>query len=642
MSQQPSKPDHSSALKRAGITSPYQLLLWLPKRYKDFTLIVDGNNYSEYLDSKVCIELTLTGKPTFKDRGQFTAHACDSAGNPHRLMLFGMLRFSPWANLDQGDKVWVRAKVVEINGRTYLNNVELIPHGSVGAIVPVYAGKPGVISSELITSSIREAMADDQAIGDAALSIREAFGGMEEGEIMRLAGRHGSLHTLIATLHAPSSREAALWAIKTAKAIAVAYIRWAAEKSGERPLLMKSVIRIPTENIRRLLAGLPYQLTRGRGSQISAIKEIIDELAKPYPMDALLSADVGTGKTVCYGVVAAAAQELGHRVAILIPNTVLVNQVAKEIRSFFPGLTVVDLGEKTPEKEIPWEKNPVIVGTTRIFGVADRARWRPDLLIVDEQQKTDENQRSRLRDTHTNFLEATATPIPRVMAQIAHGGKRLIQVSAQHAEKHIRTTIVQNDQKREMFGRISSRVKNGEQVVIIYPRVSAKDENAKSVIEASQVWERHFPGKVAFLHGKMRDDEKVAVMDEVTRGEKPILVSSSIIEIGVNIPDLRLVMVVHAERYGVFTLHQIRGRLARHGGEGECILYLPDEVNEESMERLRLLEKASDGFTLAELDMQARGFGNLAEADGAQTGKTKTLFTGIHLMPRDLEEREAA
>lgn len=643
MSTQPLSDELHAALKRAGITRSFQTLLWVPKRYEDYTIIVNGSNYWEYVGKKVCIELIIASKPAYRDKGQFTVVAEDDSGTTHKLILFGILRFSPWASLQKGDHVWVRAKVVDVGGRQYLNNIELITPERLGRVTPVYTARQGVIGAEKISQAITCAMASEQNISDAALAVREAFGGMEEKEIIDLAGCGGSLNLLIRNLHAPAHREAAEWALDSAKCIAAAYIRWSAKKSCARPLMMKSVIRIPTDNIRKLLAGLPWALTRGAKSQISAIKEILDALAEPYPMDALLSADVGAGKTVCYGLVAALAQEQGHRVAILIPNTILVNQVVNELRAFFPNIPIIEVSEKENHKTINWNENPILVGTTRLFGIADRAKWVPDLLVVDEQQKTDEQQRLRLCAAHTNTLETTATPLPRSLAMLVHGGKRLIQVSAQHAKKHIRTRIVDQQHKREVFEQIAQRVANGDQAAIIYPRVEASTGSGKkSVIDAAKIWEQRFPGKVAVLHGKLKDDEKRTIMSEVKSGEKPIIIASSIVEVGVTIPDLRLMMVVHAERYGVYTLHQFRGRLARLGGEGDFLLYLPDEVEEETMERLRLLEKTTDGFALAELDMQMRGFGDLAEASGAQSGKTRTLFTGIQLMPSDLEEKEAA
>lgn len=625
-----------SALLKVGIENPYQALLWLPKRHEDYTLITDGNGYSALEGEKVCIKLTIIGKPSQREKGRFTVAAADDAGQMHRLMQFGMLRFSPWATIEPGDTVWVRAKVVMINQYHYLNNVEWVPAEMVGSVRPVYSGKTGVVSAAVITAAASAAAAELQHIHDATLAIRESFGGMEEKDIIDLAKCNLDLASIIAGVHAPTSIQQADQAMRSARKIAVAYIRWSATQACQRSMAMKSIIRISGNQMRQLVASLPFKLTEGDGSQAAALREIIKSLASPYPMDALLSADVGAGKTVVYGLIAAAAQALGHRAAIIIPNTILVEQVVKELRAFFPGVPVCKVCEGSTEMP-HWADNPLLVGTSKIFSLASRARWVPDLLVFDEQQKTSEGQRNKLRAPHTNVLETTATPLPKSVALLTHGEKQLIQVRTQHANKQITTSIIDQSHKAEMFSRIKTRVNEGAQVAIIYPRVDASsDADTKSVVAAGAMWEKHFPGQVAVLHGKMSEDEKVRVMHRIKEEGTPVIVASSIIEIGVTIENLRLIMVVHADRYGVFTLHQFRGRLARLGGEGECLLYLPEEVEEETLERIRLLETTTDGFELAEKDMHLRGFGDLAESDGAQSGKTPTLFRGIQLMPADL------
>lgn len=289
--------------------------------------------------------------------------------------------------------------------------------------------------------------------------------------------------------------------------------------------------------------------------------------------------------------------------------------------------------------EIPcWEENPVLVGTTKLFGLTEKANWVADLLVIDEQQKMGESQRNRLRAPHTNVLETTATPLPRTMALLTHGDKQLIQITKQHAKKEIATQVLGIESKKEMFQKVKNRVAAGESVIIIYPRVEATNEkDTKSAVAAGEMWERLYPGQVAVLHGQMKDVDKIQIMRRIKTEKVKIIIASSIMEIGITVDDLRFLMVVHAERYGVFTLHQFRGRVARHGGKGECLLYLPEVVEAETIERLQLLECTNDGFELAELDMQIRGFGDLAEQDGSQSGKTTTLFRGVMLMPHDFQ-----
>lgn len=629
------KSDPATALQRAGVNAPYEALLWMPKRHDDFTVIVNGSTYHLHAEQKVCIKLTATGRPALRDKGSFILHAVDDAGGTHRLMLFGMLRFSPWKNIQSGDSFWIRAKVVLFNGYYYLNGAEWIDESVVGTIKPVYQGKAGILAAVVITESANLAIQNRQHLIDATLAIREAFGGMEESEILQLAGCQGSLNSILRHIHAPTEMAKSQWAMAACRKLAVAYVQWAAEKLGERQMNMRSIIRIGGDQMRRLVSSLPYKITEGEGGQANAVRSIIRHLAEPYPMDALLSADVGVGKTVCYGLIAAAAQQQGYKVAILIPNTVLVDQVVQELRSFFPTVSIAHVADGV--NELPdWSSNPILIGTSKLFKMTAKMKWEPDLLVIDEQQKMDEAQRNRMRASHTNVLETTATPLPRSMAMLLHGGKNLIQVSKQHAEKSISTAIMGKSQKAEMFRKIRARVAQGDQVAIVYPRVEAtSDEDTKSVIAAAAMWEKHFPGKVAVLHGKLEDSVKTSTLRRIKSEKIPIIITSSIIEVGITIENLRFLMVVHAERYGVFTLHQFRGRLARLGGEGEFLLYLPDDVEDETYERLESLEATTNGFTLAELDMATRGFGDLTDAEGTQSGKTRTLFRSLALMPED-------
>ena len=556
-------------------------------------------------------------------------------------MLFGMLKLSPWYSVKPGDSVWIRAKVVLVNGYYYLNSAEWVDETTVGTIVPVYPGKLGVVAATTITTAVQTALKERQSVFDASLAIREAFGGMDEADIIRLAGCGGSLPVVLNQLHAPTDMTMAEWAMKSARKLAVAFIRWAADKAGARPMAMKSIIRIGGNQMRQLVTRLPYALTEGEGSQAEAVRAVIRALSEPYPMNALISADVGVGKTVCYGLVAAASQQQGFKVAILIPNTVLVDQVVQELRNFFPAVPIAQVADGV--SELPdWNRNPILVGTSKLFRMTEKMKWQPDLLVIDEPQKMDEAQRNRLRALHTNVIETTATPQPRSMAMLLHGGKQLIQVSKQHANKTISTKIYDRSHKLAMFARIKERVAMGDQAAIVYPRVAASSEaDWKSVISAGAMWERLFPGQVAVLHGKMDEIEKTATLRRIKSDRIPIIITSSIIEVGVTIENLRILMVVNAERYGVFTLHQFRGRLARLGGEGEFLMYLPDEVEEETLERIQLLETTTNGFELAERDMSIRGYGDLADADGAQSGKTTTLFRSLSLMPADFTETTA-
>jgi ATP-dependent DNA helicase RecG len=628
-------------LEKVGINNAHEALLTVPRKYLDFSTQVDPKSLGAHLGERVNIELKVTSPPcadlSDPTKSRFKVEAMDRARKTHRMMVFGLLKWSPWKHVNQDEIIRVSAKVTEFNGSAYLNSPELIQDEHWGRVVPVYRSVPGRLSGEKFALGVSQALGTRYAIENAMLQIRQAFDGMSEAEIKMLTGLRWSLIQVVSALHAPKSFQHAQWAAMAAKKLAVAAVRHKAAKTTNRAFDTKSVIRIDHEKVDAMLFDLPMRLTAGAGGQIDAIQGICDALAAPHPMDALLSADVGTGKTIMYMIPSVIAQSQGKKVAIMIPNGLLVEQVAAEFRLLYPR-TPIQLVDGIKSKDVPWDVNPILIGTTGIIGLAATVGWVPDFLIIDESQKTSRAQRDALRASHTNVLESTATALPRSLALILHGGKQLIQVSKQHAEKRIVTRVVGASDKQDMLRAIRETIASGKRAALIYPKVSGNDENDKlSVQNAGATWEKFFPGKVAVLHGKMKDEDKFRIMAAVKDGVYPLLCASSIIEVGTTIKDLALLIVVCAERYGLSTLHQFRGRLVRHGGDGTCLLYSPDPIEDDTLERLKLMEKTNNGFELAELDCSQRGFGDLGSESDDQSGASFTIFRDLRLMPQDFE-----
>lgn len=640
----------AKALARAGIQRPYQVLMWVPRKYRDFTVISSATDLAAHVEQKVLLRMrvsrpptTITDRQTLKPmKGRFRAWVTDETGYEHKLTVFGALRFSPWNRFPVGAEVHIEAKVTEFNGQCYLNGPELIPPAYVGRIIPIYAGKAGVIGAEAVGRAAAWAIGSPREVADACIAIRQAFGAISEESVLAAAGISGSLEMLLYQLHRPISMEAGEWALTAAKSMAVASIRHCAAHMSMRPMRIQSAIRIEDSEIDLAIRALPFSPTRGKRSQEAAVRDIARLLAEPRPMDAILTADVGVGKTLCYMIPAVLAQRHGAKVAVLVPNTLLADGIASEFRHCFPNAPIAIVTDAHKKAEIDWSANPILIGTTRLFSVTAKQRWHPDLLVIDEQQKLSAEQREKLCALDTNVLEASATPMPRTLALLRYGNKAQIEVDVCHAQKSIVTTIVAPEERAMVFRKMRDLVAAGEQVAVIYPRVQAsKDADSKSVIAAAEMWERHFPGNVVTIHGRMSDIDKLEAMRQAKACERQVIVASSIVEIGVTIPRLRGLMTVNADRYGVSTLHQMRGRLARHGGDGWCWLYLPDEVDEETSTRVKLLERTINGFELAEYDMELRGFGTLSEEMGelTESGTTRTLFRGIDLKPEDFADR---
>jgi ATP-dependent DNA helicase RecG len=263
----------------------------------------------------------------------------------------------------------------------------------------------------------------------------------------------------------------------------------------------------------------------------------------------------------------------------------------------------------------------------------------PDFVVIDEQQRFSVSQKAELTDARTNLLEATATPIPRTTALVTHGGLDVSILRESPVSKNVQTRIVAAGEARRLFEHTAKIIASGGQVAVVYPVVRDRKREHKSVAKAYERWSKEFPNKVGIVHGDLSEAEKSAAIAKLRSGKHQVGVVSSIIEIGLTLPLLKSMIIVNPEVYGVSTLHQFRGRLARKGGVGYYFLFTPDEVSPESYARLRLVVECSDGFELAERDAQMRGYGDLFEDSDRQHGKSNsTLFIGASLTPQDIHQ----
>lgn len=540
----------------------------------------------------------------------------------------------PWKNVREGQTVAVYVETEVWNGQLQLKSPELIPDHLVGKMNAMYRGKRGKASVEAVGAAIAEVLHDGVSSGVDALV--EHVGLREDDILTRIGSRYRTLTDFFLSLHQPPDLKEAFRALDDARMINAEHIRNMARKVKARPPEPASCISLTDDVLADLIDALPYPLT---GDQRQAITEIVADLRSPVAMRRLLSGDVGTGKSVTFLVPAIAAIQAGAVVGIICPNVLLAKQLTDEANAFFPGTTSILVTSGT-KKAV--QGGALLIGTTALISALGKAKLVPDLLICDEQHRLGRGQREALLADHTNFLEATATAIPRTIAIATHGGMDVSLLRACPVKKDIATRLVTPEDRVKLFDFMAGIAKKGGQIAVIYPRLDDGGGAKSSVVAAAKYWERLFPGQVAMLHGRMSEQDKFDVLESMKRGERQVLVASSVIEVGVTIKGLRGVMVVDADRYGVSQLHQIRGRLAREGGRGYMFLYLASPLVDyegETIDRLRLVEAERDGFQLAEKDAYARGFGDMSEDGDQQNGRFPTLFYGIRLKPDDLLER---
>ncbi|MEX2209451.1 MAG: ATP-dependent DNA helicase RecG [Patescibacteria group bacterium] len=371
---------------------------------------------------------------------------------------------------------------------------------------------------------------------------------------------------------------------------------------------------------RRFLDGLPWSLTDG---QRQALQEIFADLDQDRPMLRLLQGDVGSGKTA---VAAAAAHQVvaaGWQAAMMVPTEVLARQHAATLDSWFSphGITVALLvgGQSEAEKEevrrrIAAGDVQVVVGTHAL--IRQDARWhRLGLAIVDEQHRFGVEQRAKLRGEQAtpHLLSMTATPIPRTLALIAYGDQDLSIIPERPAGRAgVSTRVVAPAGRQAAFAAVREELAAGRQAFVLYPVIADSKAGLKAAEEeyerlATKVFEGF---RTALLHGRMKTEDKVATMEAFADGATDVLVSTSVVEVGVDFPNASVMLIEEAQQFGLAQLHQLRGRIGRGGHRSYCYL-LPGDNSTVENERLKALERSDSGFELAEIDLELRGPGEV-------------------------------
>lgn len=366
---------------------------------------------------------------------------------------------------------------------------------------------------------------------------------------------------------------------------------------------------------------LPFQLTAAQRRVLSEIKA---DMMAPHPMHRLVQGDVGSGKTLVALMAALVAVENSFQVAIMAPTEVLAEQHWHNIHCWCEqlGINVVLLtsgmkgkAKKEAMQQVADGSAAIVIGTHAV--IQDKVEFhRLGLGIVDEQHRFGVLQRSVLKKKGTNpdILVMTATPIPRTLAMTLFGDLSLSVIDElPPGRTPINTKIYFESRRNQVYDLINKEVEQGRQVYIIYPLV---EESEKSDLKAATQMSEHlqtdiFPGlRLGLLHGRMKPEEKESVMGSFKNRELDILVATTVIEVGIDVPNATLMVIEHAERFGLSQLHQLRGRVGRGSHSSHCILLTTGKLSEDGEKRLRIMEATTDGFRIAEADLEIRGPGD--------------------------------
>lgn len=625
-----------------GPKEPWQAALLLPAGWDDLRLVITDFN-GEFADGDLVLlrgQLsgsiqTSFGSGTPIMRGTIE----DNAGHRIGFSMFGDTR-ELQAEIEQNAKDLILYGQISLyNNRTYLKNIELVDPRWIGRLRPRYAGKPRVIAPETVRDRVVGLLREAIPIASQAI-VKEL--GRDADDLLRFADVQGipSVDRLILHAHLPRSIEQGAAAQRALEHMAALRAITIAREQAPKPIPGGVKTPRPIGDWRDWASKLPFQLSP---KQRSAIDEIVSDLRGGQPMRRLLSGDVGYGKTAVFAVACASMYEAGGRIAVLLPNETLAEQAFREIKGFWPQLgDSIQLITGSTDETVDATSAQWLIGTTALLF---REVGEFHLVVVDEQQKFSREQREHLLKSHTHLLEATATCIPRSQALVQFGGFAATLLDEPPVPRTIKTVIRYAEDRRQLFADVQSTLDAGDQVLVVYPRKAeakgkkeTEEQGIHDVEAAALAWEKICPGQVRIAHSGRREEENEAALRDMREGRAMVLIATTVVEVGVNLPRCRRVVVVHPHRFGLSTLHQIRGRAARTGGIGYCDLYCPDPPKEKSMDRLRVLERTQNGFDVAREDLMLRGCGNLSADSKQQTGADETILFGRPLTPDRLEE----
>ncbi|NKQ39367.1 MAG: ATP-dependent DNA helicase RecG [Methanosarcinales archaeon] len=402
-------------------------------------------------------------------------------------------------------------------------------------------------------------------------------------------------------------------------------------------------IKFNLEKTKQFISSLPFQLTQ---DQKIVTWEILQDLEKKYPMNRLLQGDVGSGKTVVAAIAALNVIDNGYQVALMAPTEILAGQHFESIAKLLSGFNIkvglltsknskiftlnqaVDLKKAELLKEVESQGIDLIIGTHSLIATSQKSKLKfkkLGLVILDEQHRFGVTQRSNLSklsggEIVPHNLSMTATPIPRTLTLTIYGNLNFSVIKElPKNRKIIITKNISDDKRKDAYDFIQTRISQGEQAFVICPRIEAKETNeglvnyssasdTKTVISEYEKLKTVFPNlKISMLHGKLKSKEKAEILQNFKENKSDILVSTSVVEVGIDIPNATIMMIEGAEMFGLAQLHQLRGRVGRSDKQSHCFLFTEKEY---ISPRLRVMEKTNNGFILAEKDLEIRGPGD--------------------------------
>lgn len=608
-------------LAQIGIETAEDLLRHFPHRYEDFSDLTTTDQVK--IGEKVCLQGQISeikNNFTFRRRMIITEAVFRDQKGPLKVVWFNQ----PYlANQLEHQEVILAGKVSEKNKEIYLASptVEKLKDSPThtGRIVPVYPESQG-LTSRWLRYVIKPLLA---ALRDQIKDYLPAEI-ITKNELMDLAEAFQQIHFPDSLKKAEAARRR--FAFEELFLIQLRTLRAKAQTKQQQAHPVP--INLPL--VKKFVQSLPFELTPG---QKIAAWQILQDMNKPQPMSRLLEGDVGSGKTAVMMLAALNTADQGGQVALMAPTAVLAKQHYQTANDFFKdfpikiGLLTSDTRsfnrrQCSVERILDYLKEgkiDLLIGTHSL--IQERVKFKSlTLVVIDEQHRFGVRQRARLmkpeQPEKPHLLSMTATPIPRTLALTVYGDLDLSLLKEKPENRaEVVTQIIKPSQRRSAYHLIRQEVKKGRQAFVVCPRIQSDSEaeQIKTVIKEHQrLSEEIFPDlEVGRLHGQLKESEKDQILKKFRDNKINILVTTSVIEVGVDIPNATVMVIEGAERFGLAQLHQMRGRIGRANYKSYCLLFTGSpEI--ETTRRLSAMVKCHDGFELAEKDLAIRGPGSLA------------------------------
>ena len=600
---------------KMGVYTVGDILLHFPRNYVKFPEITDIDELNSVNESQdYAIHAVIRKAPLVKNTGrmQITLQDIGSPGHMIQLIWYRMPYLK--AQLSQGRHLIFYGRIKPKGGKYVMEQPVVYEVEKYEAIrdtlQPVYSITSG-ITNNLIVKTVKEALANDRLLGDYLPSkIRGTYGFCEYNYAMK-------------QIHFPDDFDALIEARRRLVFDEFFLFIMGMRYQNKRQQKDRNGFRFTEpEFVDGLIEKLPYELTN---AQKNTIREIEKDMQSPYVMQRLIQGDVGSGKTIVAFLLMAWAAKCGYQSAIMAPTEVLANQhyetFCSLVEQFGLDCPVILLtGSMTVKQKrmayerMKTEKNALIIGTHAL--IQEKADFENlALVITDEQHRFGVKQRETFSDkgAKPHILVMSATPIPRTLAIIIYGDMDISVINEVPAKRlPIKNCVVNTAYRPKAYSFIEDQVKKGHQAYVICPLVEeTENSEGENVTDYAARLREALPDdiKVDMLNGKMKSKLKDEVMTRFAKNESQVLVSTTVVEVGVNVPNATVMMIENADRFGLAQLHQLRGRVGRGDAQSYCI-FINSSNSKKAQKRLEILNKSNDGFYIASEDLKLRGPGD--------------------------------